>query len=162
VNGVKKWITNGVFADYFVTAVRTGPKNSGVNGLSLLLVERGDGLETKPIKTSYSASAGTAYVSYDDVLVPVSNLLGKEGEGFKLIMHNFNHERWYIVAGVNRASRLIIEECLKWSKQRMVFGKPLAGAAGDPAKTRQAREPGRRRPGLARGDHVPDATHVAR
>jgi alkylation response protein AidB-like acyl-CoA dehydrogenase len=65
-------------------------------------------------------------VSYDDVLVPVSNLLGKEGEGFKLIMHNFNHERWYIVAGVNRASRLIIEECLKWSKQRMVFGKPLA------------------------------------
>jgi alkylation response protein AidB-like acyl-CoA dehydrogenase len=126
VNGVKKWITNGVFADYFVTAVRTGSPNSGIDGLSLLLVERGNGLETKPIKTSYSASAGTAYVSYDDVLVPVSNLLGKEGEGFKLIMHNFNHERWYIVAGVNRASRLIIEECLKWSKQRMVFGKPLA------------------------------------
>ena len=126
VNGVKKWITNGVFADYFVTAVRTGSKNAGVNGLSLLLVERSNGLETKPIKTSYSASAGTAYVSYADVLVPVSNLLGKEGEGFKLIMHNFNHERWYIVAGVNRASRLIIEECLKWSKQRMVFGKPLA------------------------------------
>ena len=126
VNGVKKWITNGAFADYFVTAVRTGSKNSGIDGLSLLLVERGNGLETKPIKTSYSASAGTAYVSYADVLVPVSNLLGKEGEGFKLIMHNFNHERWYIVAGVNRASRLIIEECLKWSKQRMVFGKPLA------------------------------------
>lgn len=126
VNGVKKWITNGVFADYFVTAVRTGSPNSGIDGLSLLLVERGDGLETKPIKTSYSASAGTAYVTFDDVLVPVGNLLGKEGEGFKLIMHNFNHERWYIVAGVNRASRLIIEECLKWSRQRMVFGKPLA------------------------------------
>jgi alkylation response protein AidB-like acyl-CoA dehydrogenase len=125
VRGVKKWITNGVFADYFVTAVRTGGVDSGIAGLSLLLVERGDGLETKAIKTSYSASAGTAYVTYDDVLVPVSNLLGEEGEGFKLIMHNFNHERWYIVAGVNRASRLIIEECFKWATQRIVFGKPL-------------------------------------
>ena len=45
------------------------------------------------------------------------NLLKKEGDGFRLIMHNFNHERWYIVAGVNRVSRLIIEECLKWSRQ---------------------------------------------
>lgn len=126
VNGTKKWITNGMFADYFVTAVRTGEPGSGVRGLSLLLVERGKGIETKPIKTSYSASAGTAYVTFEDVLVPRENLLGKEGDGFRLIMHNFNHERWYIVAGVNRASRLIIEECLKWSKQRMVFGKPLA------------------------------------
>jgi alkylation response protein AidB-like acyl-CoA dehydrogenase len=125
VNGVKKWITNGVFADYFVTAVRTGPPGSGVKGLSLLLVERSEGLETKPIKTSYSASAGTAYVTYEDVLVPVTNLLGKEGDGFRLIMHNFNHERWYIVAGANRASRLVVEECFKWATQRLVFGKPL-------------------------------------
>lgn len=123
VNGVKKWITNGTFADYFVTAVRTG--GPGVGGVSLLLVERSDGLETKPIKTSYSASAGTAYVTYDDVKVPVGNLLGKENQGFRCIMHNFNHERWYIVAGANRASRLVVEECLKWAHQREVFGKPL-------------------------------------
>jgi alkylation response protein AidB-like acyl-CoA dehydrogenase len=58
-------------------------------------------------------------------MVPVSNLLGYEGEGFKLVMHNFNHERWYIVAGANRASRLVVEECFKWATQRMVFGKPL-------------------------------------
>ena len=125
VNGVKKWITNGVFADWFVTLVRTGPVGSGVAGLSLLLIERTEGLETKPIKTSYSASAGTAYVTYENVMVPVSNLLGYEGEGFKLVMHNFNHERWYIVAGANRASRLVVEECFKWATQRMVFGKPL-------------------------------------
>ena len=123
VDGVKKWITNGTFADYFVTAVRTG--GEGVGGVSLLLIERGEGLETRPIKTSYSASAGTAYVTYESVKVPVENLLGRENQGFRCIMHNFNHERWYIVAGANRASRLVVEECFKWAHQREVFGKPL-------------------------------------
>ena len=46
------------------------------------------------IKTSYSPAAGTAYVTFDDVKVPIENLLGKENEGFELIMSNFNHERW--------------------------------------------------------------------
>ena len=115
-------ITNGTFADYFVTAVRTG--GPGVGGVSLLLVERSEGLETKPIKTSYS-SAGTAYVTYDDVKVPVGNLLGKENQGFRCIMHNFNHERWYIVAGANRASRLVVEECL-WAYQREFCKPPRA------------------------------------
>jgi alkylation response protein AidB-like acyl-CoA dehydrogenase len=119
VSGVKKWITNGVFSDYFVTAVVTkpGPKPE----LSLMLIERGEGVDTKPIKTSYSPAAGTAYVTFENARVPTGNVLGKIGEGFKLIMHNFNHERWYIVAGANRASRLVVEECLKWSTQREVF-----------------------------------------
>lgn len=90
-----------------------------------MLIERGEGLETRPIKTSYSASAGTAYVTYESVKVPVENLLGRENQGFRCIMHNFNHERWYIVAGANRASRLVVEECFKWAHQREVFGKPL-------------------------------------
>eukprot|EP00217_Crustomastix_stigmatica_P013089 CAMPEP_0183812874 /NCGR_PEP_ID=MMETSP0803_2-20130417/51982_1 /TAXON_ID=195967 /ORGANISM="Crustomastix stigmata, Strain CCMP3273" /LENGTH=513 /DNA_ID=CAMNT_0026057717 /DNA_START=17 /DNA_END=1558 /DNA_ORIENTATION=- len=119
VRGAKKWITNGSFCDYFVTACRTG------KGITLLLVERSEGLSTKKIKTSYSPSAGTAYVLYEDVRVPVENTLGEENKGFQCIMHNFNHERWFIVAGVNRASRLIVEECFKWAHQRVVFGKPL-------------------------------------
>lgn len=60
----------------------------------MLLVERTEGLTTKLIRTSYSPAAGTAYVMYDNVKVPVQNLLGKENEGFELIMSNFNHERW--------------------------------------------------------------------
>merc|ERR1719437_287304 len=51
VNGVKKWITNGMFADYFVTAVRTG---QGRNGISMLFISRDMGVHTKPIKTTYS------------------------------------------------------------------------------------------------------------
>eukprot|EP00192_Tetraselmis_astigmatica_P012977 CAMPEP_0117672596 /NCGR_PEP_ID=MMETSP0804-20121206/13991_1 /TAXON_ID=1074897 /ORGANISM="Tetraselmis astigmatica, Strain CCMP880" /LENGTH=407 /DNA_ID=CAMNT_0005481213 /DNA_START=11 /DNA_END=1232 /DNA_ORIENTATION=- len=119
VNGAKKWITNGTFCDYFVTACKTE------RGFSLLLIERGEGLTTKPIKTSYSAAAGTSYVLYENVKVPVSNLLGKEHQGFKCIMHNFNHERWFIVCGVNRSSRLVVEECLKWANQRRAFNKTL-------------------------------------
>lgn len=123
VNGIKKWITNGHFADYFTTAVRTGGK--GMGGISLLLISRDMGVTTKPIKTSYSPAAGTAMVFYENVKVPVENLLGKENDGFKCIMDNFNHERWMIVVGVNRASRLLVEECFKWAMQRMVFGQPL-------------------------------------
>ncbi len=69
VNGSKKWITNGLFCDYFVTAVRTGGK--GMSGISLMLIERSEGLKTIPIKTSYSIAAGTAYVIMENVYVPV-------------------------------------------------------------------------------------------
>lgn len=91
----------------------------------MLLIERSEGLETIPIKTSYSPSAGTAMVILENVKVPVDNLLGTEGGGFPVIMYNFNHERWFIVAGMLSASRIVLEECFKWSHQRIVFGKPL-------------------------------------
>jgi len=87
VNGTKKWITNGVFCDYFVTGVMTG------KGLSVLLIERGEGVETKPIKTSYSPAAGTTFITFDDVKVPVGHLLGQENKGLQVILSNFNHER---------------------------------------------------------------------
>ena len=123
VSGIKKWITNGTFADYFVTAVRTG--GEGISGISLLLVERSPGLETKLIPTSYGSSAGTAYVIMENVKVPVENILGEENGGFQCIMANFNHERWFIVGLVSCSTRGIVEECFKWSMQRNVFGKKL-------------------------------------
>ncbi|OTA87390.1 hypothetical protein M434DRAFT_399484 [Hypoxylon sp. CO27-5] len=119
VNGTKKWITNGVFCDYFVTGVRTD------KGLSVLLIERGEGVETKSIKTSYSTAAGTAYITFDNVKVPVENLLGEENKGIYVILANFNHERWTMACATIRQCRTIVEECLKWSHQRIVFGKRL-------------------------------------
>ncbi|POW00651.1 hypothetical protein PSTT_13001 [Puccinia striiformis] len=119
VNGTKKWITNGHFANYFSTAVRTD------NGLSVLLIARGEGVETKPIKTSYSSAAGTAFITFDNVRVPVGNLLGEENKGLPVILSNFNHERWMICCSVIRSIRFITEECFKWTYQRSVFGKPL-------------------------------------
>jgi alkylation response protein AidB-like acyl-CoA dehydrogenase len=119
VNGTKKWITNGVWCDYFVTGVNTG------NGLSVVLIHRSEGLETKAIKTSYSAAAGTTFVTFDNVKVPVQNLLGDEGKGLKVILSNFNHERWMVTCAGIRMSRTVVEECLKWSNQRQVFGRKL-------------------------------------
>ncbi|KAI0472843.1 acyl-CoA dehydrogenase/oxidase [Xylariaceae sp. FL0804] len=119
VNGTKKWITNGVFSDYFITGVKTD------KGLSVLLIERGEGVETKPIKTSYSPAAGTTYITFDNVKVPAENLLGEENKGIYVILSNFNHERWTMACATIRASRTVVEECLKWSHQRMVFGKRL-------------------------------------
>jgi len=62
--------------------------------MSVLLIERGEGVETKPIKTSYSAAAGTTFITFDNVKVPVENLLGQENKGIYVILANFNHERW--------------------------------------------------------------------
>jgi alkylation response protein AidB-like acyl-CoA dehydrogenase/predicted heme/steroid binding protein len=119
VNGTKKWITNGAWSDYFVTGVRTGEH------LSVLLIPRGEGVETKPIKTSYSPAAGTAYVTFDNVKVPAENLLGEENKGIHVILSNFNHERWAMACSSIRTCRSIVEECLKWANQRQVFGKRL-------------------------------------
>lgn len=119
INGTKKWITNGMFADYFVTGCRTA------KGFSVILVPRDENVTTKKIKTSYSTAAATTFIEFDNVKVPVNHLLGKEDQGFIVIMSNFNHERWAMACGVTRWMRTIVEECLKWTHQRIVFGKPL-------------------------------------
>jgi len=123
VTGTKKWITNGHFADYFTVGCKTD------GGFTVILVERGEGVETTSIKTSYSPTAGTAYVTFDNVKVPVENTLGPEGGGIFVILSNFNHERWVMTTSSARAQRGIVEECLKWISQRKAFGKPLASQA---------------------------------
>mmetsp|Transcript_19679 Transcript_19679/g.47733 ORF Transcript_19679/g.47733 Transcript_19679/m.47733 type:complete len:511 (-) Transcript_19679:149-1681(-) len=119
INGVKKWITGGMFAEYFTTLCKTD------KGITMIVVPRSAGVDTKRIKTSYSGAAGTAYVEYKDCVVPVEYTVGKEGSGFMYAMANFNKERWGMVAAGNRMSRLMVEECFKWALQRKVFGKRL-------------------------------------
>ncbi|KAJ7274446.1 peroxisomal acyl-CoA-dehydrogenase [Mycena haematopus] len=123
INGTKKWITNGTFADYFTVGCKTE------DGFTVILVERGEGVETKSIKTSYSPSAGTAYITFDNARAPVGNTLGEEGGGIFVMLSNFNHERWVMCCSSARSQRGIVEECLKWSAQRKAFGKPLNSLA---------------------------------
>eukprot|EP00927_Polykrikos_kofoidii_P059996 TRINITY_DN55078_c0_g1_i1.p1 TRINITY_DN55078_c0_g1~~TRINITY_DN55078_c0_g1_i1.p1 ORF type:complete len:470 (+),score=54.26 TRINITY_DN55078_c0_g1_i1:56-1411(+) len=126
VNGEKKWITNGVFADFFTVAVRTGSKEDGPKGISLLLVEKTmPGVTTRKMKCSGVWSSGTTYITFEDVKVPVGNLIGTENKGFKIIMSNFNHERFAICAMTNRFSRVCMEEALKFASKRKTFGKTL-------------------------------------
>lgn len=83
------------------------------DGFTVILVERGEGVETKAIKTSYSSTAGTAYVTFDNTKVPVENTLGPEGGGVFVMLSNFNHERWVMCCSSARSQRAIVEECLK-------------------------------------------------
>lgn len=124
VNGEKKWITNGVFADYFTVAVRTG--GEGMGGISLLLVERTmPGVKTRQMNCSGVWASGTTYITFEDVKVPISNLVGTENKGFKYIMYNFNHERMGIAIQANRFARVCFEEALKYANKRKTFGKRL-------------------------------------
>ncbi|CEP09878.1 hypothetical protein [Parasitella parasitica] len=124
LNGEKKWITNGVYADYFCVAVRTG--KPGFGGISLLLVEREmPGVSTRQMKCSGVWPSGTAYVTFEDVKVPKENLIGKENKGFKYIMWNFSSERMGIVIQANRFARVCIEESIKYANKRVTFGKKL-------------------------------------
>ncbi|KAK1251554.1 hypothetical protein MKX07_007033 [Trichoderma sp. CBMAI-0711] len=123
VNGEKKWITNGIWADYFTTAVRTG--GPGMNGVSLLLIERGPGVTTRRMDCQGVWSSGTTYITFEDVKVPVENLLGKQNQGFRVIMTNFNHERMGIIIQSIRFARVCYEESVKYANKRRTFGKKL-------------------------------------
>jgi len=126
VNGEKKWITNGIFADYFTVAVRTGKQSDGMKGVSLLLVEKTmPGVNCRKMKCSGVWSSGTTYITFEDVKVPASHLIGKENKGFNLIMQNFNHERFAICVMTNRFSRVCMEDSLKFASKRKTFGKQL-------------------------------------
>lgn len=123
VNGEKKWITNGIYADYFTVAVRTG--GPGAKGMSMLLVERGPGVETRKMECMGVWPSGTTFVTFTDVKVPKTNIIGIEGDGFRQVMYNFNHERWMLCCQAIRLARVCIEESLKFARQRRTFGKYL-------------------------------------
>jgi len=120
----KKWITNGEYADYFSVAVRTG--ESGMKGLSMLLLERNmKGITTTKMNCQGVWSSGTAYVTFEDVKVPVENLIGKENNGFNYVVSNFNPERWSIIVQTLRFCRVCIEESFKYASKRKTFGQKL-------------------------------------
>jgi len=113
-----------MFADYFTVAVRTGGK--GMGGISMLLLEKGmPGIECKQMDCMGVWASGTAYITFEDVKVPVENLIGEENQGFKCIMHNFNHERWGFIVQANRFARVCMEDALRFALKRKTFGKTL-------------------------------------
>jgi alkylation response protein AidB-like acyl-CoA dehydrogenase len=123
VNGEKKWITNGMFSDYFMTAVRTG--GPGAEGISMLLIPRSEGLRTRKIDVIAGPLSATTYVTFEDVKVPAEYLLGTEGNGFRQTMVNFNHERLWITFQALRGCRTAIHDAFQWALKREAFGKTL-------------------------------------
>ena len=125
VNGSKMFITSGVRADFYTVAVRTG--GPGAAGVSLLLIERGmAGFTQQPLRKMGWWMSDTAQLFFDNVRVPISNLIGEENQGFKLIMHNFNSERLLMSVGATAFAQVCYDEAVTWAQTRHVFGGPLA------------------------------------
>lgn len=126
VSGSKTFITGGMRADWVSTAVRTG--DDGAGGVSMLLIPMDlSGVTRTPLdrKMGWWAS-DTATLYFDQVRVPVENLIGAEGGGFRVIMNNFNSERLGMANSMEAFSRVCIEEAITWAQERKTFGKRLA------------------------------------
>lgn len=125
VNGEKTFVTTGCRADYLTVAVRTG--GAGAGGLSFLLIEADrPGVTRTPLKKMGWWMSDTAAIHFDDVAVPVDNLIGQENAGFAGIVANFNMERLSMAAQAIAFARVCIEDAAAWALERHTFGKPLA------------------------------------
>ena len=124
VNGSKMFITNGVRADFIVTAVKTTAEG-GHHGISFLIIDRGPGVEASKIEKMGWHASDTALISFDDVAVPEQNLLGEENQGFYLIMANFQWERIMMALGAVGAMQAMFERTLAYAKERTAFGRPI-------------------------------------
>ena len=124
VNGSKMFITNGVRADFIVTAVKTTAEG-GHHGISFLIVDKGAGVEASKIEKLGWHASDTALIAFDDVAVPDENLLGEENQGFYLIMANFQWERLMMALGSVGAMQAMFERTLEYAKERTAFGRPI-------------------------------------
>lgn len=125
INGSKTFITNGVYSDYLVVAAKTRPE-LGNKGMSIFIIDRDTpGISaTKLDKLGWRAS-DTGEIAFDNVEIPVSNLMGEENKGFGYIMQHFALER--LIMGINAHARaeFAIEYALDYMSERMAFGQTI-------------------------------------
>ncbi len=129
LNGEKTFITNGGQADLYVVFARTNPDPSvGHRGISAFLVEADTpGFSTgKPMEKLGLHASHTTTLHFEDCRIPAANLLGKEGEGFKIAMSILDRGRIGIAAQAVGITQAALEDCIRYSKQRTTFGKPIA------------------------------------
>jgi alkylation response protein AidB-like acyl-CoA dehydrogenase len=126
VNGSKTFITNGINADLVILAVKTDPSERH-RGISLMIVERGmQGFERgRNLEKVGQHAQDTAELSFNDVHVPVENLLGEEGEGFRYLVSNLPQERLSIAASAVAAAEAAIGWTLEYVRERKAFGQPI-------------------------------------
>lgn len=127
VTGAKTFITSGCRADWVLAAVRTGGPGHG--GISFLVIERdtpGFHVSRKLKKTGWWAS-DTAELAFDGCRVPVGNRVGAEHAAFPMITANFANERLMLAGQCVAIAELAYREARRYAKERIAFGKPIAG-----------------------------------
>lgn len=125
INGSKTFITNGVYADYYVVAAKTNPE-LGNKGISIFLVDsKTPGISaTKLDKLGWRAS-DTAEIAFDNVEIPLENLMGDEGKGFPYIMQHFALERLIMAINAHARAEYAIGYTLEYMSQREAFGSTI-------------------------------------
>ncbi|ELK20738.1 acyl-CoA dehydrogenase [Anoxybacillus flavithermus TNO-09.006] len=132
LNGSKVFITNGGEADTYIVFARTNPEEKGSKGVSAFIVEKHTpGLVIgKDEKKMGLHGSRTVQLSFEDMRVPAENLLGQEGDGFKIAMVNLDSGRIGIAAQSLGIAEAALEHATNYAKERIQFGKPIAEQQG--------------------------------
>ncbi len=125
INGSKTFISNGTRANFVTLAARTGAE--GARGVSVILVPTdAKGFSVgRALKKMGTHSSDLAELFFEDVRVPLSNLVGEEGRGFAYIMELFQGERLVLASFANGINQVLWEEAIKYGREREVFGQPI-------------------------------------
>ncbi|MGH3074373.1 MAG: acyl-CoA dehydrogenase family protein, partial [Gaiellales bacterium] len=126
LNGQKNWISYATEADYALVFAKSDP-SAGHRGISAFVVERAwEGVEARPIPNKLGIWAGsTGELFFSNVQVPAENLVGAEGDGFKIAMHSLDQGRFTVAAGAVGVIRACLEASVKYANERQTFGKPI-------------------------------------
>ena len=127
LNGQKMWITGAGHASWFFVLAKTD-KEAGHKGMTGFIVDADSAGVTigKKENNMGQRASDTRGITFEDVEVPAENLLGAEGEGFKIAMKAFDYTRPLVAAGAIGLSRAAMEHAIGYAKQRRAFGKPIA------------------------------------
>lgn len=125
VNGSKTFITNAIYGQYVILVCKTNP-DAGPAGVSLLVVDLdSEGITRTKLKKLGWHASDTAEIHFDDVKVPIKNLLGEEGKGFYYLMGGLQYERLAGSIMGYAGSQSILEYSLKYMNERKAFGKTI-------------------------------------
>jgi len=125
LNGSKTFITNGVYADYMVVAVKTQPE-LGNKGMSIFIIDSNTpGISTTKLDKLGWRASDTAEIAFDNVIIPAENLMGQEGNGFLYIMQHFALERLVMAINAHARSEYAIDYAIQYMSERQAFGKTI-------------------------------------
>jgi glutaryl-CoA dehydrogenase (non-decarboxylating) len=129
LNGEKMWVSLATVADFAIVTVRTDQKiDQAYRGLSTFLVDlESPGITRGDIHGKLGVRAGsTGWINFQDVRVPAKNLLGEEGEGFKVTMSAFDSGRYTVAAGATGLIRAALEASKSYAEERNAFGGKIS------------------------------------